>query len=341
MKQYHEITLLHVIACAMILLCHFFQDAKIGSLGEFFLSGLSLFFVISGFLTGLKPITDGKWVRNRFKRILIPYYVVLSVFLLTLFFFTDEFRGVDALHLITATQGINYIYWPYDGYHTFSGLGHLWYVTLILLFFALTPFLNKVYDKLHFNINQWYITFAVLIVILQPLLIYIGIQSSYIISFLIGYLYAKVQYRVTIKKWLVFAGITIGVAAVRIICRNLIDGSLFYDRYLALLSQGCIGFLIFVTIFLIGSFAQDHLKKLATGRIIVLLASVIYEIYLLHYFFLKGPWAIKNYVGSLVVADIIVAVLSVTVGLILSGTNKKIAGWLDTDKSETSKIANR
>lgn len=62
MVLYHEITILHVVACSMILLCHFFQDAKIGSLGEVFLSGLSIFFIVSGFLTGLKPGYDRKWI---------------------------------------------------------------------------------------------------------------------------------------------------------------------------------------------------------------------------------------------------------------------------------------
>ncbi len=324
MKQYHEITILHVIACMMILLCHFFQDAKLSGLGEIFLSGLSLFFIISGFLTGLKPITDGYWVKCRLKRILIPYYMALVIFLLAIYCFTDEFRLWDAAHLISVTQGLNYIYWPYHGYGALSGLGHLWYITVILLCFVLTPVLNKVYNRINFGLEQWYIAIAVLICIVQPLLISVGIQSSYIISFLIGFIFAKFNYNVTLKRWFCVGGIFVLISVIRLAGRHYIDGTIMYDRYIALVSQGAMGFMVFATVFMFGSLAKNRIRAIARSGVVLLIASVIYEIYLLHYFFLRGPWPIKNYVDNIVIADILVAILSISVGLVLSKANKVI-----------------
>ena len=326
MKKYHEITILHVLACGMILLCHFFQDAKIGSLGEIFLAGLSVFFIVSGFLTGLKPKYNTGWLRNRFKRILLPYYVVTFSFLILLFFFTNEFNLISTIHLATASQGINYFIWPYDLYGAMPGIGHLWYITIILLCFVFTPILDKLYKRYTPTLTDLYVFLAILICAVQPILIYFGIQISYIISFLIGFLYARQGYVMTAKRYLSITLIFTVITIIRFIGMRFIDGSVFYDRYIALVSQGALAVFIFTTIFFIGRLLPEATSSIGKSKVVVLLASIIYEIYLLHYFFLRGPWPIKNYIGNLFVADLIIVLLSIIVGLILSKSMKRFLG---------------
>lgn len=322
MVKYHEITILHVLACSMILLCHFFQDAKVGSLGEVFLSGLSIFFIVSGYLTGLKPSYDRKWINSRFKRILLPYYIVIFIFLLLLYLYTAEFNLLSAIHLATATQGINYFYWPYHNYGAMLGTGHLWYITIILLCFIFTPILDRLYNRYSPSLKQLYIFLAITICIVQPLLIYCGFQTSYIISFLIGFLIAREKYVITNRRYLGITLLFAAITAVRFAGMKFIDGTIIYDRYIALVSQGSLAVFIFSSVFFVGRKIPNVVSSVGQNRIIVLFASIIYEIYLLHYFFLRGPWAIKNYVANAFVADIIVAVLSITVGLILSKSIK-------------------
>ena len=94
--------------------------------------------------------------KHRFKRILLPYYIVIFVFLL-LILFTAEFNLSSAVHLATATQGINYLYWPYKNYGAMPGTGHLWYITIILLCFIFTPILDWLYNRYSPSLKQLYI----------------------------------------------------------------------------------------------------------------------------------------------------------------------------------------
>lgn len=324
-KKFPEITLLHVIACCMILVCHFFQDAGIGSLGEMFLAGLSVFFIVSGFLTGFKPNYNGNWLRSRFKRILIPYYAITAVFVLLIFLFSKEFKIISALHLATATQGLNYFIWPYHGYGAMPGLGHLWYITVILICFTLTPILDKIYKKISPSLKSIYIFLVILICVIQPLLMFVGIQIAYIVSFLIGYLIAKENYVFTTRRYLGIVAIFFFVTGIRFIGMQLIDGSDFYDRYIALVSQGSLAVLVYSSIFYLGCKIPKTIAALAQNYFVILFASIIYEVYLVHYFFLRGPWPVKNYVDNLFLADFIVAVLSFVVALVFSKIIKRIA----------------
>ena len=106
---------------------------------------------------------------------------------------------------------------------------------------------------------------------------------------------------------------------------QLIDGSDFYDRYIALVSQGSLAVLVYSSIFYLGCKIPKTIAALAQNYFVILFASIIYEVYLVHYFFLRGPWPVKNYVDNLFLADFIVAVLSFVVALVFSKIIKRIA----------------
>jgi peptidoglycan/LPS O-acetylase OafA/YrhL len=324
MKKYNEITLLHVIACCMILLCHFFQDAGIGSLGEIFLAGLSVFFIVSGFLTGFKPRYNAKWLGSRFKRILVPYYIIMLICVVLIVLFTNGFNAQSALHLITATQGINYLFWPYQGYGAMTGLGHLWYITIILICFTITPVLDWLYKRISPSLKSLYLFLLILICAVQPVMMFMGIQISYIISFMIGYLIAKKNYVFTGRRYAGIVIIFLIVTAIRFIGMKLIDGSDFYDRYIALVSQGSLAVVIYSTVFFLGCKVPKAVASLAQNYFIVLFASIIYEVYLVHYFFLRGPWPVKNYIHNIYMADLTVAALSILFALAISKIVKRV-----------------
>ncbi len=235
-----------------------------------------------------------------------------------LYFFTNEFRTDSALHLLTVAQGTNYFAWPYHRYGAMVGFGHLWYLTIILLCFVLAPLGDKVYKKFTPTVNQTYSLLAISICFIQLLLILAGIQISYIISFLLGFIIAKTHYTITTKRFICIVGLFSAITIVRFIAMRLIDGSIIYDRYIALVSQGSLAVLVFCFIFYIGQKFETTINRIGNSNIVLLLASIIYEIYLLHYFFLRGPCPVKQYVDSVFIADLIVVILSVGIGLLLS-----------------------
>lgn len=312
MKKLPEITLLHIIGCTLILLCHYFQNAHIGSLGEIFLSGLSLFFVVSGYLAGIKENYDVKWTQRRFVRILKPYYTVVLLALLIYYLFApQELNYKSTAYILTCTQGINYLYWKFNDYQAMLGFGHFWYITEMLFCIILTPLFGCIYSRAKLKKTSWYVSLGVLILIVQPIAILCGFQLSYVITYLIGFLFAKEHIKPTRKQLASIYVIFILITMFRFAGMRMIDGSVLYDRYIALVSQASLAVAIFYTVFYIGRVKTILIETLATKRLTIFLSSITYEIYLIHYFFLRGPWPMENIFNSKILGDIAVTVFSV------------------------------
>ena len=316
-----EITFLHVLGCVMILLCHFFQDAgpRYGLYSELFLAGLSLFFVVSGYLAGLKESHNLAWLSRRITRIIVPYYVVILLALIIYFVFKrEEFSISSTLHLLTFTQGTNYIYWPYEGYMASCGFGHLWFITVMLLCIIITPLLKFVTRNQ--GLTPTLLILAVMILIIQPMMIYVGLQLSYLISYIVGYRFAKIEVtskeKLSVVFWCSFVFL-IFASVLRLMGRVYIDGTDLYDRYIALLSQSSMGIFLFISVFYFKR-KLAILDKLYSSKPILWLATYTYEIYLLHYFFLKSPWHFSKYFENRVMADLLVVLCSVIGAIIIN-----------------------
>lgn len=169
-----------------------------------------------------------------------------------------------------------------------------------------------------------YLFLLVMICVAQPLLMFIGIQISYLISFIIGYLIAKTNYVFTGRRYAGIVIIFLTVTAIRFIGMKLIDGTDLYDRYIALVSQGSLAVLVYSTIFFMGCRMPRTIATVAKNYFIVLFASIIYEVYLVHYVFLRGPWPIKDYIHNIYFADFTVAVLSILFALAISKIIKRV-----------------
>ncbi len=92
---------------------------------------LPIFLCISGFLYGLAPKRNTiEFYHSRFLKILVPYYIVYIPFgLLEFIFFPKSFSIPRFIGGLFCRAFI-------------SGAGHLWFVSLILLCYILTPLLQ-------------------------------------------------------------------------------------------------------------------------------------------------------------------------------------------------------
>ena len=116
-KKYAEITVLHLLGAIMIICCHIFQKEQKWMLGEIFISGVSLFVFVAGFLAGLKESVGIKWIKRRAIRILIPYYLWIVPCLCPLLLNGEgEVSFSQLSYLLTNTQGLNYFIWKFRGY---------------------------------------------------------------------------------------------------------------------------------------------------------------------------------------------------------------------------------
>lgn len=136
--QSGAISFIRAAAVILIVTCHFFQGY--GSQYAFILNvGVQTFLYMSGFLAaGTRMDSIKNWYGKKAKRILIPYLCFL-VPVLILYHFAAPGKTSAAADLIylTGLQGFA------PGNYTIDGLGHLWFITVILLSYAITPILYR------------------------------------------------------------------------------------------------------------------------------------------------------------------------------------------------------
>lgn len=324
-NRYDEIVLLHLIGATMILLCHFTQKEHISALGEIFISGVPLFLFISGFLAGLKPKIEKTWLPRRAIRILIPFYLwVIPCMLILWISNRSEVTICQALFMLTNMQGLNYIYWKSELYSAVLGLGHLWFTTEIMLCYLLVPIFNKVINMIGQKKRTWLTIMSLIIIVIQPLAIQIGIQTSYIITFFLGYLVCKLGCKITNRLFLIITLGCIGITVLRFVFMQIMDGTNYYDRYLALISAAAVGIWIFFCVFWLSSMAPKFMTRLSENKQIAFLSEISFEIYIVHFWFLNGKWQISNYIHNVVLSDMLVVVLTVIFASILHLISQKV-----------------
>lgn len=135
-----NISFLRCVAIVFILICHICQGYDYKLLGAFFNIGVQIFLLISGYLYGLKAyvkIDLYSWYKKRIVRIFIPYAIFLTVYFLLVFFIFCQAYSVK--EYMICFLGLSAFY-P-DMY--ILGMGHLWYISIILFCYLITPFMQK------------------------------------------------------------------------------------------------------------------------------------------------------------------------------------------------------
>ena len=258
------ISYLRVIALISIVACHLLQ-AMDNKWAWVLNIGVQVFFFISGFLYGHKDIQDWvHWYKYRFWKIYIPFVITAIVFIICYkVFTTTEVKFSNLISYITATQ------W-FGG--RVKGLGHLWFVTAILLCYLCTPILQVLRGV------AYKVCFLLVLCSLYELLL-VRYDVTLFMPFFVysfGYLYSNLSKK---KKWL-FAS-AIGAVAVVVSChitweKVLVDG---VENQL-LHTFGGIAFSISALAFLT---RVIEVKK--CPRIIEVLDKYSYEVYLVHRLF--------------------------------------------------------
>ena len=144
MKKELNIQLLRITSMFMILLCHFCNESgnTVGNaLGQFLNVGVFIFFIISGYLFGKRNIDNTKeWYIKRCIRIFIPLWVWTIV--VNIIYAVIGMEGEISIKYIVITmlnlQGF---------FGTTLGLSHLWFLSVIMICYLITPILQKLRNQ--------------------------------------------------------------------------------------------------------------------------------------------------------------------------------------------------
>lgn len=278
---------LRAFGVLLILACHFTQqsgNAYLVMSSQFFNIGNSVFFILSGFLYGIKSKDSFQnilpWYKKRLLRIYFPYELMLLVLFIVHLLVLGE---VDFGNWIPQILGIH----AWNGVY---GATQTWFVTSILLCYFVTPVIAKVCCEVQ---NDWSATvkFASLLLVMPAIIPYVsnGVFTDttiitpifwYALAFLIGTNFEKV---VLSKRYACIAFVLMCTGfAVRLGGRVAFDGTILYNQVIAAYTHVLGAFCIFYM------FAVAF-RNVKTVKIVKEFAAISYEVYLWHYMFTDGP----------------------------------------------------
>lgn len=325
-----EITLLHIMGALMIFMCHCLQQAG-NSLSEMFITGTQLFLLVAGYLVGSGEYQDFSfWLKRKFRRILIPYYQVLLV-VLVLNFATSMLGYGKAASIYQALvpmfclQGLQgYLLTVSFQYCAINGIGHLWYITIILICFCLTPIFKKI---ISLPVMQKNISWFVVVSVLFPCLLFCNIQINYLLMFLLGMYIREQMHRGGVSRRL--STVSMFILLMLRVCLKFyppIRASWLYERYIVLLFGDAIAIWLFLMVFDIKNRFPNAIRRFVSIKPIQMFDSITYEFYLIHYIVLRGDFAInKFWTGSYISADIIAFLVTIILAFALKISTRFLA----------------
>ena len=131
-KKNYVISILRLLAFCMIVSCHICQHY--GNEFAWWLNcGVQIFLLISGFLYGQKEnVLARDFYKRNAAKILIDYYIFLVIILpIYIFVFHSKFLPSD---FVKFSLGLG---------TRINGLGHLWYISIIVVCYGITPLVLK------------------------------------------------------------------------------------------------------------------------------------------------------------------------------------------------------
>lgn len=294
---------------------------------NFVACGVPLFLFVGGGLCAKSSIKNTKlWIWRKVIRILVPYYIILLPILIFYLIQNENLVSISQFFiLIFDLQGLqNFFIINFDFYTAPQGLGHLWYVTIVLIGYLLIAFLER-YTK-----GKKSIILLLIIVsfILQPFLCLVHIQSIYLFTFVLGYVYVK-NCKLPIKTQLVFTTfLFVGSTGVRLLFRHKYDGTIFYDYVIAPYHLVFTAIWIFVLIFFLRNQWPKQIDNIGKSPVALFVDSIIYEIYLIHSVTLAGKYSVYSITQSLVLANCVSLVLTVILAVIVNRGSAQIKAKL-------------
>ena len=116
-----------------------------------------LFFFISGYLYGGKIITNWReWLVKRWKKICIPMIIVVVVDVIALAISRQTPDTLTIVAYLFSLEGLLSICRPFFSIyiHEISNLGPLWFASVIMFCYLLTPFFQKILSR-YFEDRKW------------------------------------------------------------------------------------------------------------------------------------------------------------------------------------------
>ncbi len=326
------ISLIRAIAMAMIITCHILQYLDM-ELAWWFNVGVQIFLCISGYLYGSRREQPCfTFVGKQFCKILLDYWVVIvpAMVLYMVFNVVDTF---------TVGEMAGYIV----GYDTLPGGGHLWYVSIILFCYLLTPLMQSFFDycEKRSPIGRWMHYLAAFLVVQTACYYFFPyFNGAWINCYLFGFLLRRVSSLRNQAKALNVCIFVLAIAlnSVQIAVDYINPGAIeilpdvFISHYgllcnYAHVSLGVSSFICMHNFFSKIGYCDGALRVLGLSD------KYSYDVYLVHQFYILGPASLMEATPCFLVnVLLIIAATFVTAFAvnIVSSRVRKLVTWFST-----------
>lgn len=285
-------------------------------LANWFNVGVQVFLCISGFLYGIVPKRNTiEFYHNRFLKILIPYYIVyLSFGLIEFIFFREVFSVPRFMSGIFCRAFI-------------SGAEHLWYISLILLCYILTPLFQIYRDEYIQDKNSWlsYSLITILIISISFGLFNRFFSPAWLCCYAIGFILGANKGFLSKQTLLVWFGV---LALIGNGIQIYIDYILYlkFNGFMASAYKMFRGYNhtflgVFLFLFLkivLDKFHWANMKK--TRKFLDVTDKYSYECYLVHQLVILGPFSLMALTHALslniMLVVLVITLLTVTLKLL-------------------------
>lgn len=308
-----------VLSMISILLCHMVQQSKYQLMiysAQFFNVGVENFFLLSGFLFGIRGggIKDPlKWYSKRMKRIFIPFEVFVLLLGIVHLFTGRSIWKIDWLLLALGCQGTVV---------GVLGAEQTWYISAILICYLFTPLMPQIIKANDTKHKSIFLLFAFLMIpgilaLTTPRWVQtlFGGVGLYGIGYLLGE-HSEMLHK-SKKSFLIATAGALFAVLLRLLGRYYYDDTFLYDRVIANYSSIVLSISL---LFLCVNIFSDIKPKSFVQH----LSAISFEIYLCHYMFCVGPLKVYGLTGNWVVESLAVVVISYMIARLVHFCSNKI-----------------
>ncbi len=312
MKQYDpSISLIRLMAMLFIVLCHFMQYLQM-ELAWWFNVGVQIFLCISGYLYGNRnTIHAGSFYRKTFTKILFDYELVVFPALIASFLLLDQ-HGQLTWPLVVGTLLT---------LDTIDGGQHLWFIPTILMCYLLTPLYHAFLSRIDQKSAPVFWSYCMFLLILHAMVFHF-ILTYFNPAWISCYLFGFVLHRITRYRTQERISVLVTLTLLGIIC----NGIQISVRYLSLfplpekwttqyyLLCDYAHVLLGVLLFAYGKILFTTLLKNGVpnwlNHLLNLSNRYSYDIYLVHHFWILGPFSLMACTSHLWINICIVLLLT-------------------------------
>ena len=267
------LSMVRVFAMILIISCHIAQCYNL-QIAYILNVGVQIFFFMSGFLYGKQeqmPSVKGFYLK-RFVRVYLPYFVILAIVLVIYaIFHLTSFTFKQVLFYLLSLQ---WFVAPIEG------LNHLWFLTVLMFGYLLTPWIHRVMDKAPIVCALFFVCCCVVEFVFLKKFYSL---SAWLALYLLGLFYGKYHSKTVSVIALVASSIALIVFCLFFEPSKLTS---FEARHYMIWLHWILGVFLFVLLYyvlplLIGENKSfDGIKHLD---------KISYEVYLIHHPLILGP----------------------------------------------------